>query len=158
MAWSKISFQQRSFIAIVLFGVLAWPTGTERPAHAQETGDFKIIVNASNPLSTMPRNQVSRIFFKKEERWANGFAITVVDLAPDHPTRQVFSRAILGKEPSAVEAYWRKLIFSGMGNPPLRLASETEVVEFVGNNVGAISYVSQDTELGGAVKELGVTR
>lgn len=146
------------YVAVSLLGALLWPTGVERPAHAQGTGDFKVIVNAANPLSTMSRNQTARLFLKKEERWSNGFAVTVVDLATDHPARKAFSREVLGKETSAVEAYWRKLIFSGMGSPPLKLATDTEVVTFVGKNVGSIGYVAGDTELFGPVKELEVTR
>ena len=146
------------YVAVLVSGMLLWPTGIEVPAHAQETAEYKVIVNASNPLSTMSRNQAARIFLKKEERWSNGFAITVVDLATDHPARLAFSRAVLGKEADAVEAYWRKLIFSGMGSPPLKLATDAEVVTFVGNNVGSISYVSDDTELGVAVKELEVNQ
>ena len=154
----RSSIRLWSFVAVLLSGVFLLPTGVENPAHAQETGGFKVIVNASNPLSTMSRNHAARIFLKKEEKWANGFAVTVVDLATDHPARKAFSTAVLGKEAAAVEAYWRKLIFSGMGSPPLKLASDTEVVTFVGKNVGSIGYVARDTELGGAVKELEVTR
>lgn len=146
------------WVAVILSGVLLWPTVIEVPAHAQETDEFKVIVNASNPLRTMPRNQAARIFLKKEERWANGFAITVVDLPTEHPARQAFSTVVLRKEVKAVEAYWRKLIFSGMGSPPLKLPSEAEVVTFVSSNVGSIGYVAKNTELGGAVVELEVTR
>ncbi len=146
------------FVAFILSGVFLWPTVIEVPAHAQETDTFKVIVNAANPLSTLSRNQVARIFFKKEERWPNGFAITVVDLSTDDPVRQEFSLAILRRETAAVEAYWRKLIFSGMGSPPLKLSAHAEVVRFVGSNVGSIGYVARETELGGAVKELEVTR
>lgn len=146
------------YVAVFVSGVLFWPTVIEVPAHGQETGGFKVIVNSSNPLATMSRSEMAKVFLKKEERWKNGFAITVVDLATDHPARMAFSRAVLGKEPDAVEAYWRKLIFSGMGSPPLKLASDAEVVAFVSKNVGAVAYVSRDTELGGAVKELEVSR
>jgi len=145
------------YFTILLSGVFLWPMVIGSPTHAQETADFMVIVNASNPLSTMSRKQMARIFLKKEERWGNGFAITVVDQTVDQPTRQVFSKAVLLKDPKAVEAYWRKLIFSGMGSPPLKLVSDAEVMSFVGSNVGSIGYVSGETELSAAVKELEVT-
>ena len=124
---------------VVLLALCAlWPMIAGSPGHAQEKGDFKVIVNASNPTTTMPRKQLERIFLKKQQNWPNGFAITVVDQNVDESVRQAFSKAVLSKEPAAVEAYWNKLIFSGMGTPPLKLASDAEVMDFVGKNVGSI--------------------
>lgn len=141
---------------LIATGVL-WSGGTGSPGHAQESGEFRIIVNASNPIGEMSGKQLGKIFLKKQEEWPNGFAITVVDQRPDEPVRQAFSRVILKKDPAAVEAYWSKLIFSGMGIPPIKLASSAEVVTFVGRNVGSIGYVSTGTSLTGDVKELEVT-
>lgn len=143
-------------VMLVAFGIF-WTDLGGTPGYAQENSEFMVIVNASNPIREMSRKEVSRIFLKKQEEWPNGFAITVVDQRPEAPARQAFSRVVLQKEPPAVEAYWSKLIFSGMGIPPIKLASSAEVVSFVGKNVGSIGYVSSDTKLDGAVKRLGVT-
>jgi ABC-type phosphate transport system substrate-binding protein len=134
-----------------------WPIVAGSPGYAQESDGFKVIVNASNPTTEMPRKQVERIFLKKLEKWPSGFGITVVDQNVNEPARKAFSEEVLRKESSAVEAYWTKLIFSGMGSPPLKLASDTEILSFVGNNVGSIGYVSGNTTLDAAVKELEVT-
>ena len=142
--------------AAALVSCTVWPAAFTPQAGAQDRGGFKVIVNASNPTAEKSRKELGRIFLKKQEEWPNGFAITVVDLRPDDPARAAFSRAVLQKEPTAVEAYWSKLIFSGMGVPPVKLASSVEVVDFVGQNVGSIGYVSADTRLSESVKELEV--
>ena len=129
----------------------------DTPGHAQENSEFRIIINSSNPIRTMSKKEIGRIFLKKQEEWPNGFGITVVDQRPDEPVREAFSRVILQKDPSAVEAYWSKLIFSGMGVPPIKLASNAEVVNFVSRNVGSIGYVSAGTPLVADVKALEVT-
>jgi hypothetical protein len=49
------------------------------------------------------------------------------------------------------------MIFAGMGIPPIKLASDVEVMTFIGNNVGFIGYVSAGATLERSVKELGVT-
>ncbi len=116
-----------------------------------------MIVNASNPLNAMPRKGVARVFLKKDTTWESGFTITPVDQGVDSPAREQFSSVVHRKPPEAVEAYWRKLIFSGMGVPPLTLGSDAEIVEFVRTNVGSIGYVSDDTSLGGGVKVLEVS-
>ena len=144
------------FFLLIVSGVI-WMELVGSPGLAEENDDFKVIVNASNPISELSMKEIGRIFLKKQEEWPNGFAITVVDQRPDEPARQTFSREILNKDPSAVEAYWSKLIFSGMGIPPIKLASDAEVVVFVSRNVGSIGYVSADTSLGGEVRKLRVT-
>ena len=144
-------------IVVVVAVCTVWLAAAGSHGHAQESGGFKVIVNASNPTAEMSRKLLGRVFLKKQQKWPSGFAITVVDQNFDAPARQAFSNAVLGKEPSAVEAYWTKLIFSGMGSPPLKLASDAEVMAFVGNNVGSIGYVSADTTLDRSVKELEVT-
>jgi len=35
---------------------------------------FVIVVNAANPTSSLPADEISRIFFKKTVRWGNGEA------------------------------------------------------------------------------------
>ena len=143
---------------VVLLALCAlWPTVAGSPGYAQEDGGFKIIVNASNPTASMARKQLQRVFLKKQQKWPNGFEITVVDQNADEAARKAFSKAVLNKDPAAVEAYWTKLIFSGMGSPPLKLASDAEVMDFVGKNVGSIGYVSDRTRLDTSVKELEVT-
>lgn len=140
---------------LIVTGML-WTSFIGSPGHAQENGGFRIIVNASNPIAEMSAKELGKIFLKKQEEWPNGFAITVVDQRPDEPVRQAFSRMILKKDPAAVEAYWSKLIFSGMGVPPIKLATDAEVVSFVGRNVGSIGYVSAETSLSGDVRVLEV--
>ena len=142
-------------IVLLVSGAL-WSVLTGVPARAEDGADFKVIVNASNPTGAMARKQLGKIFLKKVEEWPNGFAITVVDQRPDAAVREAFSQSVLQKDPTAIEAYWSRLIFSGMGVPPIKLASDAEVIAFVGQNVGSIGYVSGGAELKGPVKELEV--
>ena len=144
------------FVSLLAVGAF-WPTVAGSPGFAQDGEGFKVIVNASNPTAEMPRKQLERVFLKKLEKWPNGFRITVVDQNVNEPARKAFSEEVLRKESSAVEAYWTKLIFSGMGSPPLKLASDAEIMSFIGSNVGSIGYVSGKTRLDAAVKELEVT-
>ena len=151
--WTRWWLNLISLLAICAL----WPIVGGSPGHAQQNDGFKVIVNASNPTAEMPRKQVERVFLKKLEKWPNGFRITVVDQNVNEPARKAFSEEVLRKESSAVEAYWTKLIFSGMGSPPLKLATDAEIMSFVGSNVGSIGYVSGNTWLDAAVKELEVT-
>ena len=122
-----------------------------------QTGAFRVVVNGSNPASSMSRGDVSKAFLGKIDRWGNGFRLTPVDTAASNPARIAFSRRIHKKDVKAIKRYWRKVTFSGLGTPLAELESDAAVLDFVSRNVGAIGYVSTGTALGNGVKMLEVT-
>lgn len=126
------------------------------PAHAQGSA-FKVVVNESNPVSSLPVEEVSKLFLKKAERWEDGFRASPVDQRPERRVRMGFSRAIHGKDVDAVRKYWRKMAFSGLGTPPQELESDAAVLDFVAHNVGGVGYVSGSAELVDRVKVLEIT-
>jgi len=116
---------------------------------------YKVIVNPSNPVSSMSRDDVSRIFLKKTTKFPDGRGASPVDLPVNSPTRESFSKDIHGKSSSAVDAYWQQLIFSGRDIPPPQ-KSESGVLEFVRSNGNAIGYVLPGADTAG-VKVINVT-
>ena len=122
-----------------------------------ETESFKIIVNASNPVNSMTRKQISKLFLKQETRWEHGFKVTPVDQVLDSPTGAAFSMAVHGKEVKEIKGHWLKIVFSGLGTPPTELKSDQEVLDFVKHNVGGIGYVSAATPIGDGVKVLNIS-
>ena len=124
---------------------------------AEKSAGFKVIVNASNPVTSLSLTDVSQLFLKRTTRWSGGSTVVPVDLPAASAVREEFSRQVLGRPTFAVEAYWHKLIFSGQAVPPLTKASAPEVVAYVRENAGAIGYVSTDTPLEGGVKVLTLT-
>ncbi len=101
----------------------------------------KVIVHPANPLASIDREKLSRLFLKKQTRWDSGEAAVPVDQV-DNATRQAFSRQMLDKSPGAVKSYWQQLIFSGRDLPPPQKQSDAEVIEFVKSRPGAVGYVS----------------
>lgn len=116
---------------------------------------YKIIVHASNPISSMTKDDVSRIFLKKNTEF-NGTTALPVDLVSDNPVRHSFSSYIHGKSVAAVKAYWQQQIFSGRGVPPPEKSSDRGVIAYVWANPGAIGYVSASTPTEG-VKIIVIT-
>jgi ABC-type phosphate transport system substrate-binding protein len=125
------------------------------PARAQS--GFTVVVNDSNPATSMRASEVSEIFLGKTERWGGGFRANPVDQPADSQARARFSKAVHNKDVDAIKKYWRKMVFSGLGKPPEELASDAAVLDFVAHNVGAIGYVSARTSLVDRVKVLEVT-
>ncbi len=104
---------------------------------------FHIIVNISNPVSSLTKSQISRFFLKKEPRWEKGDKVQPVDLTGESSIREDFSKTIHGRKISAIKAYWQKQIFSGRSVPPPEKIDNTEVFRYVKSHPGAIGYVSK---------------
>lgn len=119
-----------------------------------QEAELNIIVNASNGVTRLTREQVRSVFLKKMNRWENGSEIAPVDQSGRSNVRLRFSQQILGHQASWVERYWTEQIFTGRGTPPPVVASDEEVIGFVAEHAGAIGYVAARTELPRAVKVL----
>ena len=108
-----------------------------------EGAGFKVIVHKSNPTSSLSSADLAALMMKKKARWADGTPVVPVDQLAGSDARAKFSTAVLGKSVDAVRSYWRQQIFSGLETPPLEKRNDEEVVEYVRNNRGAVSYVSE---------------
>jgi len=87
-----------------------------------------------------------KIFLKEETKWSDGTAITPIDLKAQSATRVAFSLEVHGRSVGAIRSYWQQAAFSGAGTAPLERSSDTDVIEFVKANPGAVGYVSSTTE------------
>jgi len=101
-----------------------------------------VIVNSSNPVSTLSRQEASALFLKKKPKWQSGDAVMPVDLPEDAATRDAFSREVLGKPTTAVKAFWQQMIFSGRNVPPPERRTDDDVIAYVRSTPGAIGYIS----------------
>ena len=127
------------------------------PAIAAGQG-FKVVANEANPADSISKGELSRVFMKQSDTWANGGPIIPVDQAATSATRNGFSKVILGRDASAIKSHWQRQIFSGRGVPPMEKDSDDEVLAFVRVNPGAIGYVSSSTDVGPGVKVLDISK
>jgi ABC-type phosphate transport system substrate-binding protein len=139
-------------LSTVALGALVTGGATPQPAAA----GYVIVVRADNPVASLPRAELSRLFLKRDNSWPGGLAAAPVDLVESVETRQLFSREVHQKPVAAIKAYWQQQIFSGRGTPPPERASEAQVLDYVRSNPGGIGYVSADTPLGSGLKALRV--
>ncbi|WP_417066867.1 hypothetical protein [Niveibacterium terrae] len=102
---------------------------------------FAVIAAPGVSDHRLTRETLSLIFRRKQNFWGSGSRIHPVNLPPSHPLRHVFSQAIIGLPPEAMEDYWREMYFHGV-LPPHVVASEEAVVLFVSSTPGAIGYIS----------------
>jgi hypothetical protein len=132
----------------LLAGLLAL---TADPA-ASPAQDFAVIVNASNPVSTLSKDEVAKLFLKKTVAWQSGQSASPVELPATAKVREAFAREVLNKSVAQVRSYWQQQIFSGRDVPPPEKPNEDEVLAFVRANPNAIGYVSRTANMGRGVK------
>ena len=109
---------------------------------------YRLVVNSENPVSSLSRDEASKLFLKKVRTWEHGVTVLPVDLVSSLPVREEFTREIHGKSVSAVKNYWQQQIFSGRNTPPPEKSSDAEVIAYVKSSPGAIGYVSGKADVG----------
>ncbi len=120
-----------------------------------EPPEYRLVVNAGNPATSVTRSEAGRMFLKKVVSWPNGWTVTAVDQERGSAVRPVFRRDIHQKDADAIAAHWQTAVFSGRDVPPPIARSDAEVLAFVRANPGAIGYVSGTSAVEG-VKVLTV--
>lgn len=103
----------------------------------------QVVVNSSVKSKDISVEQIRRIFSMRQTTWSNEQVITVYVLSNQHQTHQTFSTKVLGMFPYQLDRIWNKLVYSGLGEDPIEVQSEQEMLERVSQNPGAIGYVMQ---------------
>ena len=138
----------------MMFALLVLIAGVV-PVNAQ---GFTVVVNEANPVASLTKDEVARIFLKKTKEWPAGGTIAAVDLGKGASAREAFTRAVHGRSVGAIESHWQQQIFSGKDVPPPEKASDADVLAFVRANPGAIGYVSAGSATGAGVKAIRVVQ
>ena len=142
----------RMLVALLAVFVMLAP----RTAAAQ-SATYKVIVNRENPVSSLSRDELSRLFLKKVTTWSNAKPVSVVEQKPTAPVREVFTKTVHGRQLGYITSYWQQMIFSGRATPPPEKSSDAEVSAYVAGNPSAIGYVDANTPLPAGVKVLNVS-
>ena len=131
----------RSFIFYIVLVILVSSVST---VTGDEETSFVVIVNSDNPVSSLTRSQVSKIFLKKVIQWDSGGKIALIEQGE---VKEDFSEKIHNKDKAAIDNYWTQMIFSGRRVPPNQVNTDIEVIEFIEKNRNAIGYVSKNAAL-----------
>ena len=146
---------RRTMRAVLAAIALAAAVAGTRAAAAQADG-YVVVVNAANPVASMSRADVARLFLRKMRKWEHGATAEPVDQRDETPVRRAFSTQVVGKDIATVKGYWQQQVFTGKGVPPLVKSSDADVIAFVAANPGGIGYVGAGTPLGAGVRTLPI--
>ncbi len=135
---------EKSYRSFIVFILLVFLLSSFSAVAENESTSFVVIVNAANPVSSMTRSQVSKIFLKKVVKWDKGGRIAPIEQGE---IKRDFAEKIHNKNKSAVDNYWTQMIFSGRSVPPYEVKSDSEVIKFIETNQSGIGYVSKNATL-----------
>ncbi|PAJ75307.1 hypothetical protein CJF42_05975 [Pseudoalteromonas sp. NBT06-2] len=103
--------------------------------------EIAVIVNLNNSV-TVSAEDIKGIFLGKINSFPNGVpAIPIVQKAKT-PVADEFTKKVLHKTNSQIQAYWSKLIFTGQGTSPKELQNSEKILSIVSTNPNTISYIN----------------
>ena len=105
-------------------------------AHAQVI----IITNKSVDETRLTKQDIQKIFLGKESQWPDNTKIHVVNLKNDE-IHKAFLKEYIGRSATQYKNWWKKMLFTGKGDPPQEFDSVEGLVEFVAKTKGAIGYI-----------------
>lgn len=100
-----------------------------------------VIVNGNNPVTHLSRSQLIDLYMGRRLNFPGGAPALPLDQASGSPLRQRFYQALVGKSEAKVNAYWARLLFSGITSPPRVLPTVAATMQVVRENTAAIAYV-----------------
>ena len=126
------------FISIILLG------GPIDVLKAQ-SDNLVIIVNNENPIGDMSVGQVKLYYLRKiKKRWPElNASIKPVERKGNAGTKSTFLGNVLKMSDTEAARYFKQRQFANAEAPPVILSSDSEIINFVKDNPGAIGYISK---------------
>lgn len=110
-----------------------------QPAVAQPEST-SVIVNQSVSTEPLSRTDLRQIFTGQRQYWSDGSKIQVFVLNNNSDIHKAFCRDKLKMFPYQLERLWNQVTYSGQGEPPVRIATQQQLIDAVLTTPGAIGY------------------
>lgn len=102
----------------------------------------QIIVNQSVDTTALSRTDLRLLFAGRRQFWADGTKVTVFVLPANTDVHRNFCADLLAMYPYQLEHIWHQITYSGLGDSPIIVTNQRELVERVNTTKGAIGYVA----------------
>lgn len=109
------------------------------------TSAAEIIASPRSPTSFISLNDIRQIFFMRIHEWPDGTPINVYVLEDHNEVHKAFSKEKLGVFPYKLRRLWDRHIFSGTGQAPVVVNTESEMIKIISSSQGSIGYANKST-------------
>ena len=103
--------------------------------------EVAVIVNNAVGQVDISADVAADIFLGKLDSLPDGTRMVPIDQEESEKAREEFYTKVVRKDAAQLNAYWSRLIFTGKGEPPKKVADNAEVVALVAANPNIIGYV-----------------
>lgn len=101
----------------------------------------------SGPIE-LSREQAEKLYLGRSTTLGDGTPVNLVDL-PNGSTRDEFYTKLTGKNPTQIQAYWSRIVFTGRASPPKEAGSVAEARQWLADTPNIIGYLERsDTTTG----------
>ena len=128
----------------IILLVIATLIASSFTKYAGGGSELAIIVNKENTISTLSESEVKLYWMRKiKKRWPDiNKNIRPADFKSKNAAQTTFYSKVLGLTAADVETYFTQKQYDNAEKPQDKFASESEMINFVGSEVGAIGFVN----------------
>jgi ABC-type phosphate transport system substrate-binding protein len=103
--------------------------------------DYEVVIHPQVTDKNLSLNTLRAIFGMRMQTWSDGTRIRVFVLADDAPLHHQFSKGTLNVFPYQLRSAWDRLVFSGIGQAPIKVDSIEDMLVKVASTPGSIGYL-----------------
>lgn len=127
---------------ILIFGqeVFAQPENSESIKEHNSKAEH-VIAHPATHTTELSLNQLRSIFSLRARQWPDGTSITVFVLRDEQDVHRQFLLKTLKMLPHQLRRQWDRYIYSGIGQGPVVVDSQEEMLNKVKTTPGGIGYI-----------------
>jgi ABC-type phosphate transport system substrate-binding protein len=103
-------------------------------------GDYAVIVNPANSITSMSKGELKRVFTGKMKQVGGNKAVPV-NMNYDTPTAKIFISDVTGNDVAKYKKFWVDQMIKGKGTAPMIKGNIPGVKAIVSQIPGAIGYI-----------------
>lgn len=109
-----------------------------------DDGPVVMIAHPGVDGAELQRDGARAIFAMRQRLWPNGQAVHVFVLPNGDSVHARFVKKRLGVYPHQLQLSWDRVVFSGTGQAPVRVSTQSEMLEQVAGTPGALGYIEKE--------------
>jgi hypothetical protein len=125
-------FLQALHIAIALACLLVRPAGA-----------VELIAHGKLPDAELSYSMARAIFGMRQTEWPSGVTVRVFVLPDNHAMHRALCKERLNMYPYQLRQVWERQTFTGIGQAPIEVANEEEMLARVLETPGSIGYLEK---------------
>lgn len=121
---------------LLLLGAMPWAAADE--------ARVLLVANAGVDSPRLTRDTTRALFAMRQRTWPDGRAARIFVLPNRHPVHARFVKQRLSVYPHQLQLAWDRVVFSGTGQAPHRVATQAEMLEQIATTPGALGYLERE--------------